>query len=284
MCPGRCSKSPAAYEAARVFNKYMSIDDRPAGEKQWDASRYDAGYSFVWKHGAGVIELLAPCAGERILDLGCGTGHLTAQVAASGASVVGIDRSPEMIATARANYPRLRFAVEDAESFRFDEPFDAVFSNAAIHWMNDQRAVAASIFRALRPGGRFVAEFGGKGNIRRIEAALRRAIRQAGHAVSDESYYYFPSLGEHARLLEEAGFTVTFAAWFERPTPLEGGEAGLRDWLTVFTDHFIKQVPADRRAALLRAVEDELRPELLREGTWYADYCRLRIAVVRPAQ
>src|ERR1700742_1027206 len=115
-------------------------------EKKWDASRYEGGYSFVWKHGADVIEWLAPQAGERILDLGCGTGHLTAQIAARGAEVVGIDRSPEMIATARRHYPNLQFEIADGESFRFDEPFDAVFSNAAIHWMSDQQAVASSIY------------------------------------------------------------------------------------------------------------------------------------------
>jgi trans-aconitate 2-methyltransferase len=250
-------------------------------EKQWDASRYDDGCSFVWKHGAEVIELLAPEAGERILDLGCGTGHLTAQIAARGAEVVGIDRSVEMIATARRNYSHLRFEVADAESFRFDEPFDAVFSNAAIHWMKDQQAVASSVWRALKPGGRFVAEFGGKGNIRSIESALRRAILEAGYRVSDEPYYYFPSIGEHAALLEGIGFTVTYAVWFERPTPLEGDESGLRDWLRVFTDHFMKQVPADQQAAIIQAVEDELRPELFRDRVWFADYCRLRIAALR---
>src|SRR2546423_311364 len=166
------------------LNGYMPTDNQASTEKQWDASRYDDGCSFVWKHGASVIELLAPEAGERILDLGCGTGHLTAQIAARGAAVVGIDRSPEMIATARRDYPRLRFEVADAESFRFAEPFDAVFSNAAIHWMKDQQAVAAAVWQALKPGGRFVAEFGGKGNIRSIESALRRALQAAGYAVS----------------------------------------------------------------------------------------------------
>jgi SAM-dependent methyltransferase len=262
-------------------NGYMTTENRASAEKQWNASRYEAGCSFVWKHGAEVIELLAPRAGERILDLGCGTGHLTAEIAASGAEVVGIDRSPEMIATARSNYPGLRFEVEDAERFGFSEPFDAVFSNAAIHWMDDQPAVAASIWRALKPGGRFVAEFGGKHNIRRIETALRRAIEQAGYPLSDKPYYYFPSLGEHASLLERIGFTVTFATWFERPTPLEGGAAGLRDWLMVFTDHFMKQVAAERRTAIIHAVEDVLRPELFRDGIWYADYCRLRLASIR---
>ena len=254
---------------------------RTVAEKLWDASRYDDAYSFVWKHGASLIERLAPTAGERILDLGCGTGHLTAEIAARGAEVVGIDRSPEMIATARQNYPRLRFEVADAEHVRFDEPFDAVFSNAAIHWMKDQRAVAASIWQALKSGGRLVAEFGGQGNIHSIETALRGAIRQAGYAVSDAAYYYFPSLGEYATLLEGVGFTVTFALWFERPTPLEGGAAGLRDWLTVFTDHFMKDVPADRREEIIHAVEEELRPELFRDGIWYADYRRLRVAAIR---
>ncbi len=255
--------------------------DSHSTDKHWDASRYDAGYSFVWKHGAGVLELLAPRAGERILDVGCGTGHLTAQIAASGARVVGIDRSDEMIATARRNYPQLRFEVADAERFEFEEPFDAVFSNAAIHWMKDQRGVASSIWQALKPGGRFVAEFGGRGNVRHIETALRRALQQAGYEVSDEPYYYFPTVGEYASLLEGTGFTVTFAAWFERPTPLEGGEAGLRDWLQVFTDHFMKQVSPDQRPAIIEAVEDALRPALFRDGTWYADYCRLRINAIK---
>lgn len=259
----------------------MPADSTRSTEKQWDASRYDAGYSFVWKHGAGVLELLAPREGERILDVGCGTGHLTAQIAASGAEVIGIDRSVEMVTTARRNYPRLQFEVADAERFRFDAPFDAVFSNAAIHWMKDQQAVASSVWQALKPGGRFVAEFGGRGNIRSIETALHQAIRQVGYEVSDEPYYYFPTVGEYATLLEGVGFAVTFAAWFERPTPLEGGEAGLRDWLAVFTDHFMKQVPADRRPAVIERVEGELRPVLLRDGTWYADYCRLRVAATR---
>ncbi|HJQ23678.1 MAG TPA: methyltransferase domain-containing protein [Blastocatellia bacterium] len=259
----------------------MSADDLSSTEKRWDASRYDDAYSFVWKHGAGVMELLAPQAAERILDLGCGTGHLTAQIAARGAEVVGIDRSPEMIATAQQNYPRLRFEVADAERFRFDEPFDAVFSNAAIHWMKDQPSVAASIWRALKPGGRFVAEFGGRDNIRSIETALRRAIRASGYAVSDEPYYYFPTVGEYASLLESAGFTVRLALRFERPTPLEGGAAGLSDWLVVFTDHFMKEIPADQRGRIMQAVEDELRPEFFRDGTWYADYCRLRVAASR---
>ena len=260
----------------------MRESNRPAEQKQWNASCYEDNYAFVWKYGEGVIELLAPQAGERILDLGCGTGHLTAQIAERGAVVTGIDRSPDMIATAAKNYPDLHFEVADGETFRFDEPFDAVFSNAAIHWMKDQRAVASSIFQALKPGGRFVAEFGGKDCIRAIETALRRAISRAGYAVSEAPYYYFPSVGEHTTLLESAGFRVTFAEWFERPTRLEGGEAGLRNWLAFFTDHYISHIPLDKHEGIISAVEDELRPEFFRDGTWVADYCRIRVAAKTP--
>jgi trans-aconitate 2-methyltransferase len=254
----------------------------PAAEqKQWNATCYEDGYAFVWKHGADVVELLAPQAGERILDLACGTGHLTTQISATGAEVIGIDRSPEMIATARRNYPAIGFEIADAETFHFDEPFDAVFSNAAIHWMKDQQAVATSIWNALKPGGRFVAEFGGKHNIRAIEAALRHAIQHAGYAVSDQPYYYFPSIGEHAALLEKTGFTVTLALWFERPTKLEGAEAGMRNWLAFFVDHYISHIPAEHQPGIIKSVEDELRPEFFRDGVWYADYCRLRIKAVK---
>src|SRR5206468_2153174 len=128
---------------------------------------YDDKHSFVWKYGKEVLDLLAPREGERILDVGCGTAHLTNQIASRGARVVGLDKSSAMIERARALYPELQLEVADATDFHFDEPFDAVFSNAAIHWMKDQDAVARAVFNALKPGGRFVAEFGGKGNIKK---------------------------------------------------------------------------------------------------------------------
>src|SRR4030095_15944911 len=130
-----------------------------ASEKQWDATRYDDKNSFVWKHGRGVMELLAPKAGERILDLGCGTGHLTNQIAEAGGEVVGIDKSTTMIDEARRLYPDLHFEIADATDFYFEQPFDAVFSNAAIHWMKDQPSVARCNWGALQPGRRFVPDF-----------------------------------------------------------------------------------------------------------------------------
>ena len=253
-------------------------------DKQWDASAYDQRNSFVWKHGKGVVELLAPGSGERILDLGCGTGHLTNQIAAAGAEVVGIDVSAAMIEEARRLYPSLRFEIADGCNFHFDQPFDAVFSNAAIHWMKDQEAVARRVWEALKPGGRFVAEFGGKGNIHALRTALAQAIKAAGEQVGFESFArYYPSIGEYATLLEATGFRVGLATHFERPTKLDNGEQGLRNWLFTFTDNILESIPADKREAVISNVERELRPKLFTDGSWFADYRRIRIAAYKQA-
>jgi trans-aconitate methyltransferase len=145
-------------------NQGMS-DSFQQREAEWNANLYDAKHAFVWKYGADLVPLLAPQSGERILDIGCGTGHLTAQIAESGARVVGVDRSPEMATAARKAYPKLQFEVADARDLPFRDEFDAVFSNAMLHWIREPELVVRSVRNALRPGGRFVAEFGGKGNI-----------------------------------------------------------------------------------------------------------------------
>src|SRR2546423_15463085 len=131
----------------------------------WDPGLYDGKHAFVWQYGASLVELLQPRPGERILDLGCGTGHLTAQLAAAGANVLGIDSDAAMIEQARKAYPALHFEQRDARDFHFDEPFDAVFSNAVLHWIKEPERVIVCLRRALKPGGRFVAEFGGRGNV-----------------------------------------------------------------------------------------------------------------------
>jgi trans-aconitate 2-methyltransferase len=249
-------------------------------EKPWDADLYDRSHSFVWKHGAALLDLLAPQPGERVLDLGCGTGHLTAQLAAAGAAVLGIDSAPAMIEQARRAYPALRFEVADARDFAFQQPFDAVFSNAALHWVRPPETVIACVRRALKPGGRFVAEFGGKGNVQAIAAALADAARAVGVA-PPESPWYFPGIGEYASLLEAGGLEVTFALLFDRPTALEG-EQGMRRWVEMFGSWALAAVPAERREEFLRAVEDRLRPPLYQDGTWYADYRRLRVLARRP--
>jgi trans-aconitate methyltransferase len=253
------------------------------GTKQWNPEKYDGKHSFVWRHGVGVIELLDPKPGEHILDLGCGTGHLTNRIAELGATVVGIDTSRTMIDQARQNYPALRFELGDGRSIQLEQSFDAVFSNAAIHWMTDQDAVARSVWRALKPGGRFVAEFGGKGNIFNLHSGIRAAVEAAGFFGGDADYYrYYPTIGEYSTLLESAGFAVTYAIHFDRPTPLEGGESGLRNWISVFADNFLARVPAGRLDSVIADIEARLRSRLFRDGAWYADYRRIRISANRP--
>jgi SAM-dependent methyltransferase len=237
----------------------------------WNPSLYQDRHAFVWQYGRDLIELLAPVAGERILDVGCGTGQITAETANSGADVVGVDRSPAMIEQALANFPAIRFEVQDVRALPYEAGFDAVFSNAALHWVKDAGAAAASIARALKPGGRFVAEFGGKGNVQAILDAVWHSAN-APH----EHPWYFPSVGEYASLLEECGLEVGYAVLFDRPTKLEGVQ-GLRTWLDMFGTALTEAVPVEQRDGFLAAVERFAAPRLLRDGVWYADYRRLRV-------
>ena len=229
--------------------------------KEWDAGLYESSSQFVWKFGGDVVSLLKPQPGERILDVGCGTGHLTADIAAAGALTFGIDSSPAMIAQARQNFPKLQFQLVDAAEFQSEAVYDAVFSNAALHWMLEPDRVAAAVARALKPGGRFVGEMGGKGNISAIDGAIRTNIRN-----------YYPSVSEYSVVLESNGFEVTFMTLFDRPTRLEGGEKGLRDWLQTFRGDNTRPV---------KEVEAELRPRLFHDGRWVADYRRLRFIALR---
>lgn len=244
----------------------------------WDAGLYDDKHAFVWRHGAGLVELLEPKPGERILDLGCGTGHLTARIA-EVATVVGLDHSAEMLAKARAAFPQLHFVQGDARSFEFPEPFDAVFSNATLHWIKEPESVIRCVRNALKPAGRFVAEFGGRGNVRSIVDALRIAAHSTGNLL-DEPLWYYPGVAEYATLLEAAGLEVTFATLFDRPTPLEGA-SGLRDWVRMFARGVLDAVPAQGQDDFLDAVERAARPYLFRAGGWVADYRRLRVVAIR---
>lgn len=255
-----------------------------ASDKPWNPERYESQSSFVWKAAADLVALLAARSGERILDLGCGTGQLTHAIASTGAEVWGIDKSPAMIEQARKNYPGIRFEQGDAARLQLGETFDAVFSNAALHWMTQPTDVAACMHAALKPGGRLVAEMGGRGNVRTLYDALAAAIRAAGHVpVPESSLLYFPSLGEYARVLENAGFRVTYAVHFDRPTRLDGGEQGLRNWMTMFADPFLNVVPEPERDAVLRQVEEMVRAPLHHGGAWHADYVRLRVTAVKAA-
>jgi trans-aconitate methyltransferase len=247
--------------------------------KSWDASAYDHGHSYVWQKAADLVNLLDPKPGERILDVGCGTGHLTAQIAARGVTVVGMDASGDMIARARAQQSGIEFFVGDVTDFRVDRPFDAVFSNATLHWVTRARDAARCIFAAIRPGGRFVAEFGGNGNVKRVSAAIAEALEAVGGPAFEQvAPWYFPSIAEYSALLEEVGFEVTFATLFDRPTAVEGG---IRAWVEMFGTTMINAVPVDRRVDFFARLQ-KAGNGLERDGQWYADYRRLRIAATRP--
>ena len=249
---------------------------RPA----WDTELYEAQHGFVWKFGEDLIGLLNPQRGERILDLGCGTGQLTQKITERSADVLGLDASPEMIGQARQNFPSLQFVLQDAAKMDFSEEFDAVFSNAALHWMLDAPAVARGIFRALRKGGRVAAELGGKGNIRQIEGAIETVLlRYLGDHLPPRRTF-FPSIGEYAGVLESCGLEVRSAVLFDRPTPLEGND-GMERWLRQFALSYFEALPREQAAQAMREVVEELRPSLF-EDRWHADYRRLRITAVKP--
>jgi len=238
----------------------------------WEAERYARNARFVSDLGVPLIDLLAPKAGERILDLGCGDGALTEKLAATGAKVVGVDAGPDMVAAACAR--GLDARVADAQALAFDRAFDGVFSNAALHWMKRPDAVLAGVARALRPGGRFVAEMGGCGNVSAIVEGVTAALTAHGVDAAVLNPWYFPSDAEYGAKLRAHGFVVDDIRLFPRTTPLPGR---LGDWLDTFGEVFMRVVPVDERAAFKDAVEARAAARLrLSDGTWTADYVRLR--------
>lgn len=242
--------------------------------QSWSPERYERNARFVSDLGAPLLEMLAPRAGERVLDLGCGDGALTEKLVAAGCQVVGVDASAEQVRGACAR--GLDARVMKGEALEFDGEFDAVFSNAAMHWMRDQDAVLAGVRRALRPGGRFVAELGGHGCVDKIVAALEAALARRGIDGRACNPWTFPRDDEYAERLRAAGFEVDSIALFPRPTPLPGDVSG---WLETFAESFTAALPAAERPAFIDEVRERLRAELAdAEGRWTADYVRLRFA------
>lgn len=252
-------------------------------EQRWKPEVYDDKMAFVSQYGKDVIGLLQPQPGERIIDLGCGTGDLTFEISRSGAEVTGIDLSESMIAKAKTKYPGLRFEVGDAEQLGSADPVDAVFSNAALHWIKNAGKAAESVWNLLAPGGRFVAEFGGKGNVETIVNSITQVLKEEGIDADQLNPWYFPSLGEYAGLLERQGFRVVYAVHFDRPTKLESGENGLAHWLSTFAESiFFQTLTRQEKERLYQRIAARARNELFNDGCWYADYKRLRIAAVKP--
>ena len=240
----------------------------------WDPDRYARNARFVADLGAPVVELLAPRAGERILDLGCGDGALTARLVALGCDVIGVDASALQIDAARKL--GLDARVMSGEALDFDNEFDAVFSNAALHWMRDPAKVIAGVHRALKPHGRFVAELGGHGCVAKIKKALVEALNRRGIDGEAAVPWYFPTVEDYSQHLTSGGFEISHIALIPRPTPLPGDVTG---WLETFAESFTCNLPPAHRPSYIAEVREALRPELCdAEGQWTADYIRLRFA------
>lgn len=247
-----------------------------AHKQSWTAESYGTHARFVADLAGAVMEWLDPKPGERILDLGCGDGVLTAELKARGCNVLGVDVSDDLLAAARRRGVEVAHA--DGQALRFAQEFDAVFSNAALHWMTDAPAVAKGVARALKPGGRFVAEFGGHGNVAAISAAMRATALRRGGDQALAGPWFFPSPEVYRGILDEAGLAVRRIGLFPRPTVLKTGMAA---WLKVFRKPFFEQYGAESEAVLAE-VEDLLRPVLCdQRGNWTADYVRLRVEAVK---
>lgn len=248
----------------------------------WNASLYDDKHSFVFKYGEDLVELLKPQNGERILDLGCGTGYLTSLIAASGATVIGIDSSIEMVTKAKTEYPNLEFQVQNATDFHFGEHFDAIFSNAVLHWILEKEKAVDSIYNNLKRQGRLVLEMGGRNNVMKIIKALQKSLVKNGLVKNAEMpLWYFPSLGEYTSLLESKGFRVTYAIYYDRETKLNDDKDGIKDWLKMFARNYFNGIEENRVEEILNEVQVLLEPTNFVNGSWYADYKRLRLVAIK---
>ncbi len=244
-----------------------------ADVQTWDAAGYARNARFVSDLAGEVMAWLDPKPGMRVLDVGCGDGVLTEKLAALGCSVVGIDPSPSMIEAARARGLDVRLA--DVRSMAFEGEFDAVFSNAVLHWVREPEAAAHSMRKALKPGGKLAAEFGGHGNIAAIATALRAAAKLHGGDPALTAPWFYPTPEQYSRILTSAGFKVDRIGLFPRPTPLATAMEG---WLATMRKPFFDQFPADKRAEVLADTLALLRPSLCDDqGNWTADYVRLRV-------
>ncbi len=246
----------------------------------WNSTLYDQKHNFVFEYGKSLLALLDPQPGEVILDLGCGTGHLTKTIADSGARVIGTDSSASMIASARQTYPGIEFLVADARTYISPVTFDAIFSNAALHWIPQAEQVVQCMVASLKPGGRLILEMGGKGNIAQIRQAFQQSLQTLASHV-ELFHWYFPSIGQYTSLLEQYGLQVQSAALFDRPTVLEDGERGLRNWVQMFYASTLNSVPDEAKRRLLASMEEQLRDTLFKDGTWVADYRRLRVVAYK---
>jgi 2-isopropylmalate synthase len=253
------------------------IKETKMSNQTWSASEYTKHASFVPSMASDVFDLLSPRKGEVILDVGCGDGELTLKIQKSGCSVIGIDASPSMIKATKSR--GIEAYVVDGHNIDFVNRFDAVFSNAALHWMTQPQKVINGVKNALKNGGRFVAEFGGSGNIAALIKAMRETFDENNSFGEFEIPWFFPSAEEYKGFLESSGFKVNYIELIPRPTPLK---SGIEKWLEIFAEDITKNLSSDQKAVFLGSVKNKLFPVLYTEQNgWVADYVRLRFEAIK---
>jgi len=251
-------------------------------ETKWNPELYNEKHSFVYDYGENLIKLLQPGKNERILDLGCGSGQLTYKISKLCKEVIGIDSSSEMIADARSKFNNIDFQVSDAADFNFEKKFEAIFSNAALHWVTEYKKAIQCMFENLRHGGRIVLEFGGKGNIQTIINQVRQSLLNRNYVEnSNIQLWYFPSIGEYTTELESQGFKIIFAQHFDRPTELANQYTGIKDWIAMFCKAFFENVTIEHMEEIKQEVQEKIRSKCFVNGKWYADYKRIQIVAVK---
>jgi trans-aconitate methyltransferase len=247
---------------------------------RWNAHLYDVSLKYISDYGKELVALLNPKKDELIVDLGCGTGSITNEIAVSGAKLIGVDSSPSMIQRAKEKFPKIEFIEANATDFQISQKADAVFSNAALHWIvAEQQEIAIQNIRDnLKVGGRLVAEVGGKGNIQKIISSIDETVSAAGFdKVSFEDVFCFPSIGEYATLLEKNGYKVEMCHLFDRPTAILNGINGFKDWVSVFGISFFQNVPSDKQSEIIDKAIKLMMNKLEKDDRYFADYVRLRV-------
>jgi len=248
----------------------------------WNPTLYNGKHSFVYNYGEDLLTILRAKKNERILDLGCGSGQLTYKINQLAREVVGIDSSAEMIADAKAKFKDIDFQVADAADFDFEEKFDAIFSNATLHWVLNYKEAIECMFDSLNNDGRIVLEFGGKGNVQTIVDQLRKSLASRGYIEQSElRQWYFPSIGAYKTELESVGFRVTMAQHFDRPTELADKTTGIKDWIAMFGKAFFNNVTLEHIEEIKQEVQEKVQSKCFINGKWYADYKRIRIVAVK---
>lgn len=249
---------------------------------KWKPELYNKKHSFVYNYGENLIQLLEPKENERILDLGCGSGQLTFKINELVRETIGIDKSAEMIADAKSKFPNIEFLVKDAENFKFDKKFDSIFSNATLHWVKNYKDSIKSMYENLKPNGKIVVEFGGKGNVQTIVNQLRESLKSRNYSNQSElNLWYFPTIGEYSTELESAGFRVLFAQHYDRPTELADKNSGIKDWISMFAENFFIGVTGNHIEEIKNEVQESVKEKCLIDGKWFADYKRIRVIAIK---